>query len=75
MYDVYIGVDEQTALLMNATTGTAQVAGSGNVFICKATRNDDTTHCQENVPLTIKSESCLLCVPWLLRFLLAHFLL
>ncbi len=49
-----IGIDEQTAFLVNHTTGVAKVVGFGTAYICY--RNWMPEVCQSNTPLTFQSK-------------------
>lgn len=49
-----IGVDEQTALLLNYTTGIVTTVGVGTAYICNTTQ--PATVCQPNTPLTYYSK-------------------
>lgn len=49
------GIDENTAFLLNVTTGMATTVGSGTAYICNSTHHAEV--CEPNVPLTFMSKS------------------
>ena len=73
------GIDENTAFLLNMTTGIATTVGSGTAYICNSTHPAEI--CEPNVPLTFMSkfisslfDSCveLCCWPSLLLLNCVH---
>ena len=53
---MHAGIDEDTALLLNASTGVACAVGSGYIYLCEATRSPASTTCTTDVPLTLKGK-------------------
>ena len=49
-----IGVDEQTAFILNVTTGIATAVGVGTVYVCNSTQRAST--CSPETPLTFTSK-------------------
>ncbi len=49
-----VGVDEQTAFILNVTTGIATAVGVGTAYICNSTHR--ATTCEPNIPLTFTSK-------------------
>jgi hypothetical protein len=51
-----VGIDEQTALLLNIYTGEANAVGFGTAYVCASKRT--AAVCEPNTPLTFKGIQC-----------------